>query len=285
MNSKTTTNQQISPGVLLGVATMACGAPATDAVAPSKPASQHLSAVESTDSCLPLVTMDTDHVSILRTASAALAFLAQVSGEALGDHSDQEALALLCRVFDSSSPRVISLPATEGSQSPAPLCDVGEVAFPASTDDLDGTWHLLMLSDEFFAAMYEPPQRDIVYPPTSWTIRREGRFAIHDVVRPAFVCPTDEAELCVSWNPRQQQEDDESVMAEASEPDDFFCPDERARPCLRQGYNSELYILDPTTSRTVRIGPLEKQDLPSVTATPTGRVRVQTATCDEVISF
>ena len=194
---------------------------------------------------------------------------------------------MMCRVFESSSLQAALLPGPKIQHPLSASCAVGEVSFGASTDGLDGTWHFLGLPNNFFVAMYEPPPRDAVYPPTTWTIKREGPFVIHEVVQPAFVCPTKKDDLCVAWSPRQQEEDDDDTLKKTntSEPTQFFCPDEQALPCVQRGYNSEIYIVNPATAHTLRIGPLREKSLPSVKAAGAGSVAIRNDSCSEEASF
>ena len=162
---------------------------------------------------------------------------------------------------------------------------VGDAFFPATTDGLDGTWHVMGLPGEVFVVMYEPPQRGSEYPETTWTLRREGRFAIHEVLQPAFVCPSDKTQLCVSWSPHRQNEEEGSSLTKNNAPE-FFCPDEQALPCEQHGYNSEFYVVDPVSTRTVRIGPLERDARPQFAApATTSQLTVVGHDCTQEIAF
>jgi hypothetical protein len=221
--------------------------------------------------CVSLQSAESEVLSIFKSPTSATSFLAQVYSEPLAANSDAEARAFMCKLF---APVVPSLP-----------CTVGEGSFEATTDGLDGTWHVVGLPGDVFVIMYEPPYRGSEYPETTWTIRREGRFAIYRIVQSAFVCPSDTTQLCVSWSPHRQY-DEEDLSQTDDKPREFFCPDEKALPCIQQGYNSEFYVVDPSSTRTVRIGPLQRADLPKLTAVSSAApLTITTAGCSEEISF
>lgn len=229
--------------------------------------------------CVPTAHVTSDRLSIFKGAPAAVAFLAEVYDKPLQADSEKDARSFICRLFAESrdQPR---------GEKPAPPCMVGEGYFQATTDGLDGTWDVVGLPGEVFVVLYEPPQRGSEYPETTWTLRREGRFAIHEVLQPAFVCPSDETQFCVSWSPHLQYEEEDSLPQTDAAAREFFCPDEQALPCAQHGYNSEFYVVDPISTRTVRIGPLERVALPRFAAASSTRpLTVTTSGCTEEISF
>jgi hypothetical protein len=228
--------------------------------------------------CFPTAHLTSDHLSIFKGASSAVAFLAQVYDKPPRVDSEKDARAFICELFAESRSQA-------RGEKPAPLCTVGEGFFQATTDGLDGTWHVIGLPSEVFVVMYEPPQRGSEYPDTTWTLRQEGRFAIHEILQPAFVCPSDKTQICVSWSPHRQYEE-ESPSQTDNTAREFFCPDEQALPCEQHGYNSEFYVVDSVSTRTVRIGPLERVDLPQFTAaSTTHQLTVAAPDCTQEISF
>lgn len=229
--------------------------------------------------CLPTAHVMSDRLSIFRGAPATVAFLEKVHDTPLQANSEKDARSFICQLFAESRDQ-------RRGEKPAPPCTVGEGHFRATTDGLDGTWDVVGLPGEVFVVMYNPPQRGSEYPETTWTLRREGRFAIHEVLQPAFVCPSDATQLCVSWSPHVQYEEEDSLSQTDAAPREFFCPDEQALPCAQRGYNSEFYVVDPISTRTVRIGPLERVDLPRFAAASNTRPLTVTASdCTEEISF
>ena len=144
-----------------------------------------------------------------------------------------------------------------------------------------GMWHLLGFAGDVFVALFEPPNRDKVYPPTSWTIEREGPFAVHQVLEAAYVCPTKDDEYCVAWHPGQDEEPPPDPEVLDTTPKEFYCPDAQALPCKPQGYNSEVHVLDPVTGRTFVFGPFKRQPFPKVVADPASRtIRIRTTSCE-----
>jgi hypothetical protein len=121
-------------------------------------------------------------------------------------------------------------------------------------DDLDGTWHILPLASSTFVTMYEAPHRMQTYAAGSSSVRAEGSFAVRELTWPAWVCPTNSDDVCVAWHPRK--------------PDakGLYCTDERALPCVAQGYDTEVFILDPITKSELHFGPFTRQHKPRVQA-------------------
>jgi hypothetical protein len=228
--------------------------------------------------CLPIAHVTSDRLSIFKGASAAFAFLAKLYDKPLPANSEKDARSFICRLFAESR--------DQARDEKAPPCAGGAGHFQATTDGLDGTWDVVGLPGEVFVVMNNPPQRGSAYPEPTWTLRREGRFAIHEVLQPAFVCPSDTTQLCVSWSPHVQYEEEDGLPQTDTAAREFFCPDEQALPCSQHGYNSEFYVVDPISTRTVRIGPLERVDLPRFAgASPTRPLTVTASNCAAEISF
>jgi hypothetical protein len=74
--------------------------------------------------------------------------------------------------------------------------------------------------------------------------------------------------------------------SDSATPRRFFCPDEQALPCEQRGYNSEVYVLDPMTGRTLKFGPFEREEVPRVTSrSQAGAVTITAQSCREEASF
>jgi hypothetical protein len=134
-------------------------------------------------------------------------------------------------------------------------------------DELDGDWHILPFPGGVFTTMYEAPARAPAYPQPTTTLRKEGTFAVREVAWPAFVCPSNPNDLCVSWHPRDE------------EPEGYFCTDEAALPCVQQGLETELYVMDPLTEHAIKFHYF-RQAQPHVQVTDR-TIHVITDRCDQ----
>jgi hypothetical protein len=220
------------------------------------------------------------HLGLARGSSSVVRWLVSLFGGPLDTASVDQEQALVCELLKSDWADVPTLLKARAQMlPPAPGCAIGESLFGAP--DGDGRFHLIGFPGNAFVSLFEPGTHEYLYPATSWSLERVGGFAIHGATRAAFVCPTNESDLCVAWNPRMQEEtDSEPGVADNAPPNRFFCTDERALECQQHGYDSEVYALDPNSGRTLKFGPFEREDLPVIVAFPDSpTITITTASC------
>ena len=256
-------------------------APAPLATRPIDQGAATPSQLESTCRSTALNGPEQAHLSVHRGVSSLVEFLVSVSNQSVPHRSVDQERALACQLFRQQEVDVpMLLQSLEALPTASvPSCAVGEVSFPGA--DGDGRWHLIGFPGELFVALYEPPQRDFLYPPMTWTLRKAGAFAVHEALQAAYVCPTSEADHCVAWNPRQDEASPADSNADPRAlPTQFFCTDERALPCESRGYTTEVYVLEPNTGRALMFGPFERQEQPTIAARPGSRdITITGSTC------
>lgn len=225
--------------------------------------------------CVLRENVGSDHYAVLGLSDLS-SLLGQIRPQR-EDGANPDPRAVVCELFHAGEVETERAVAKQA-------CAVGQASFPATTDGLDGNWHILRFPGERFVTMYEPPERNQVYPPTSWTIRREGSLAVHEVVEPAYVCPNSPEEVCVAWSPRE--EDTPTDEAGPPNPKKFFCPDAEARQCEQHGFNVESFVVNPQTEERVRLGPISRGAIPRITAgREPGAFTVDMPDCGEEMSF